>query len=101
MRGRAAAARRAHNPKVGGSSPPPAIQLQPVESSDTWASDDRLLRLKTWRKWLWANDASLWADLYATTGTVRFQAGKRELPTGLGTLLKVLDLYPPPDPRGS
>ena len=42
-----------------------------------------------------ADNEALWADLYCTTGTVRFQSGKRELPTGLGTLLKVLELYPP------
>lgn len=41
-----------------------------------------------------ARDESLWADLYATTGTVRFKSGARELPTGLATLLKVLELYP-------
>ncbi len=47
-----------------------------------------------------AQNEGLWADLYATTGTVRFQSGKRELPTGLSTLLKVLELYPS-DTKGS
>lgn len=45
------------------------------------------------RVWNAENEA-LWADIYCTTGTVRFQSGKRELPKGLATLLKVLELYP-------
>lgn len=45
------------------------------------------------RVWNTENEA-LWADIYCTTGTVRFQSGKRELPKGLSTLLKVLELYP-------
>ena len=52
-----------------------------------WLKDDAC------RVWNSQNE-SLWADLYCTTGTVRFQSGKRELPQGLSTLLKVLELYP-------
>ena len=36
MRGRAEAARRAHNPEVGGSNPPPATSPHPQPLSHTW-----------------------------------------------------------------
>ena len=40
-------------PSLGGPSAV-ALQLQPVEFSDTTPPDDRLARLKQWRKWFWA-----------------------------------------------
>ena len=40
-------------PSLGGPSAV-ALQLQPVDCAGTKPPDDRLLRLKTWRKWLWA-----------------------------------------------